>query len=88
MKADDTTVEIELGFSFSRGSTPLLRITTGRKRLADGSWSNRQYEHRRALIADDFPTLLRNAADLYEQEGSWEAIAEMEPVETVEATDG
>ena len=70
-----TTAEIVRGWLWTGGEVQCLSIYTDRRIGSKGDLTKGKKVG--TLIEDDVPTLLRKTADLFEQEGSWEAIAEM-----------
>lgn len=68
----DHIVVLDAGFTFTGGT--VATATVFGDQSGDGFKTN-PTRKRGTVVAEDFPTLLRQLADVYEQEGSWEAVA-------------
>lgn len=69
-----TTAEVTRGWLWTGVEVHCLTIYTDRRVGSKGLTKGKKAG---TIVEDDVPTLLRKTAEVYEQEGSWEAIAEM-----------
>lgn len=70
-----TTAEITRGWLLSGGEVHCLTIYTERRIGSKGDLTKGKKSG--TIVEEDVPALLRKVADVYEQEGSWEAVAKL-----------